>query len=586
MASKGKEAKSAEEAVDGSNKMAGKCFVLYMFVLFFPGCLGTFDLNPLQIQYVADHMTTEECIKLLKELKKPPKPKSVDVVKRDVGGAEDISTLDSCTESLLTWNDKDGNGHTFYGLAVSLKNIGRPDLGKKLSRMVYKEKADAVKRTFLDDPFQELIHTGSPLLEESPPAYPTPHYVEPVAWTSFHTVAVIFMSILGLGLIVGSFMFFCPKRCAPCGRIYEDIRKWYYIHIAGIDIPEMEKRQSQVTSLKSKRTSQNKLAEAGDSESQETLLGSRHTLVNDIGIITLREGVNPTSGSGDGDKLDRGSVESLTEETLSRGEIEKRCSQDSESIAYTSATSNDKLKEMKERKLGGEGTSDVGGEIDESSSQESLVGSDGTINNGLREMKDNKYGGDESSDRRGEKDESSSQESLVGSDGTINNGLREMKDNKYGGDESSDRRGEINERWSQESLVGSDGTIKNGLREMKENKYGGDESLDLRGEIDERWSQQSTVGSDGTLLDGLREMEEQERQLSFTRIQKKIQNEHDGAVEAQSQVSGSRRNLMDQFGGLGMRVSYASPSRIMRTSELTVSNVEQRNSQLARSNVA
>ncbi len=53
-------------------------------------------------------------------------------------------------------------------MTLRLKQIEREDLADFLSKTVMKEKSDAVKRTFLDDPMKDLIARNSPMLMESP----------------------------------------------------------------------------------------------------------------------------------------------------------------------------------------------------------------------------------------------------------------------------------------------------------------------------------------------------------------------------------------------------------------------------------
>ena len=165
------------------------------------GVKSTFDVNVHEIQYVADHVTSTQCRHLLDELYKT----------RRVTESErptDTRTRDRhipCIVQLLKWNEQDGSKHSFHGLADALRKIGRADLSGKLSRKVYGEKVSAVKEAFLDDPFKGLVHTGSPLLEESQSGevYTAPS--RPAGWTAIHTLSVVCIAatvMLGAGVLV------------------------------------------------------------------------------------------------------------------------------------------------------------------------------------------------------------------------------------------------------------------------------------------------------------------------------------------------------------------------------------------------
>ena len=52
-------------------------------------------------------------------------------------------------------------------MSLRLKELGHKELAGKLTEKVFHEKAEKVQKDFLNDPFKGLIHTNSPLLEES-----------------------------------------------------------------------------------------------------------------------------------------------------------------------------------------------------------------------------------------------------------------------------------------------------------------------------------------------------------------------------------------------------------------------------------
>ncbi len=158
---------------------------------------GTFDLNDQELEMVADHLTQGECRRLVEALHM--KHFRLD---HSVSGLHEPNT--SCIELLFRWNTHEGLKNSFLDLPLRLREIGRPNLAARLSTMVYHEKSEEVKLSLLNDPFKDLVHTDSPLLEESPPGehnIPAPPTMNTV-WTGWHTFCVILM-LFSVLVIVG-----------------------------------------------------------------------------------------------------------------------------------------------------------------------------------------------------------------------------------------------------------------------------------------------------------------------------------------------------------------------------------------------
>ncbi|XP_054720854.1 uncharacterized protein LOC129230477 [Uloborus diversus] len=125
-------------------------------------CRATFDINPQQLQMVADSLKMNECRKLSESLHQQE-------FKMDHDPTGNLEPKDvSCLRLLEHWNTHEGKDETFHQLALRLRQLGRKDIADRLSESVSDEKVHEVRETFLDDPFKSRIHTNSPLLQESP----------------------------------------------------------------------------------------------------------------------------------------------------------------------------------------------------------------------------------------------------------------------------------------------------------------------------------------------------------------------------------------------------------------------------------
>ena len=131
--------------------------VLILFVLKF--CLSTTDINIHQLQMVADHLEPAECRQLVEALHEH----KTFLEKQPTGEAEPNKP---CIFLLLRWDRTEGHGKTFNDLALRLSQIGRGDLANKLSKSIYNEESDELKRTFLGQPFKKNIPKNSFLLAQ------------------------------------------------------------------------------------------------------------------------------------------------------------------------------------------------------------------------------------------------------------------------------------------------------------------------------------------------------------------------------------------------------------------------------------
>ncbi|GFN76731.1 hypothetical protein PoB_000323700 [Plakobranchus ocellatus] len=130
---------------------------------------GMLDLNPSQIQYVADHLTYRKCLHLIETLHE----KGFWLKEQWEGSTPSVfmqrADFDRpCVIQLTNWCNGPGRNMTFDFLALRLEEIGLKKVARTLSRKVFHETAEQLHRYFLDDPFEEMIPTRSAMLGKPP----------------------------------------------------------------------------------------------------------------------------------------------------------------------------------------------------------------------------------------------------------------------------------------------------------------------------------------------------------------------------------------------------------------------------------
>ena len=186
---------------------------------------------------IADHLNQSEC----RELSEALKMKHFRLEHPLTGDGEpDVP----CIELLRHWDRHEGKHKTFQDLALRLTEMNRKDLADKLSNTVYKEKSDAVKRLFLDDPFKKIIHTNSPLLVEASTKMQMTSLPEPTSddWSTLETVSVICLFISCICIYGMIFKHFVLKYhdCSFVQSKYTKLREHFYASTVGIKAPEDE----------------------------------------------------------------------------------------------------------------------------------------------------------------------------------------------------------------------------------------------------------------------------------------------------------------------------------------------------------
>ena len=108
---------------------------------------ATFDMNIHQMMMVSDHLTVDECRRLSEGLHMTHYQ-----TEHPLTGKNESNV--PCLDLLLHWDRNEGRGKTFLDLALRLKQIGRAELASKLSKSVYHEQSEGVRKYFLAMPFR------------------------------------------------------------------------------------------------------------------------------------------------------------------------------------------------------------------------------------------------------------------------------------------------------------------------------------------------------------------------------------------------------------------------------------------------
>jgi hypothetical protein len=145
--------------------------IIFMFKISFLS--ATFDLNQHHLQYIADNLSNNECVKLLGMLEINADDANADInnelgmffkkwtrltvtttatttattISTTVNSTKDSRT---CFEKLVDWNTKDGNKKTFHHLKRQLEMMNRYDIAHKLSKLVNNEVVHDLKYFFFD----------------------------------------------------------------------------------------------------------------------------------------------------------------------------------------------------------------------------------------------------------------------------------------------------------------------------------------------------------------------------------------------------------------------------------------------------
>lgn len=188
---------------------------------------GIIDMNIHELQFISDHLTIRECAMLVTALQtntwELPKNINRTVVKRTESPVP-------CLVLLISYDQNKGKHKTFHDLSRRLHQIGRKDLADKLSRMIFQKKAEDIKKSYLNDPFRNLINptpifvkivTGEGASEKKSEEIPHSNTKPKIKETNFWSTIIMMFSVV----TVLSLLFMITSLCVTGCPVY--IRSFY-----------------------------------------------------------------------------------------------------------------------------------------------------------------------------------------------------------------------------------------------------------------------------------------------------------------------------------------------------------------------
>lgn len=166
---------------------------------------STIDMNIPEFQYIADHLTLEECVKLVAALHfvSYELPAAFSAAERKV--PEDVP----CINLLINWNSGkeqwEGRGKTHEEVEHRLRQIGKINLADWLGKTVFHQLAKDINDSLINDQtFNSNISTNFPLTakiyqDKEPPS-------DEEEWTAYDSI--LWVMLVGLTL---SSLFVCYK---------------------------------------------------------------------------------------------------------------------------------------------------------------------------------------------------------------------------------------------------------------------------------------------------------------------------------------------------------------------------------------
>lgn len=196
------------------------------------------DLNPQQIQFVADHLTYQKCLQLISALGQKGywlKEQEEDETTSPAMQPLHDDAHQPCVDQLTNWCNGPGRDMTYDFLDLRLREIGYKSVADTLSQKVLHETSEQLHRYFLDDPFKKLIPTRSIMVDKPVPTShlaPAPDAEDKqeslfIAVTILGTICITFCSCIGVcwacpGLGRQVCRRACPVMCSSCYEVALD----------------------------------------------------------------------------------------------------------------------------------------------------------------------------------------------------------------------------------------------------------------------------------------------------------------------------------------------------------------------------
>lgn len=165
-----------------------KTHVLIIYLITNIHC--TIDMNIPEFEYIANHLSPEECRELIASLyfESYELPESLSTARKKV--PEDVS----CIDLLIKWNSGEekweGRGKTHVDVAHRLRQIGQFDLADWLGTTVFNQLIDDIQNCLFNDTYFENIHKmKTKVYVDKKPCYKN-------EWAMFDTI--LWLALFGL----------------------------------------------------------------------------------------------------------------------------------------------------------------------------------------------------------------------------------------------------------------------------------------------------------------------------------------------------------------------------------------------------
>ncbi|KAK9877818.1 hypothetical protein WA026_020053 [Henosepilachna vigintioctopunctata] len=210
-------------------------------------CFATIDINSSELKYLSDHLTSEECRKLVAAAHFNSYDLPTALSEAELKISKDLS----CFELLLHWNSSPGEG----------KGRSHELLERRLRQLDKKELADWLGNKVFDQVGKDLSHAlGDEFSTEGNDTFaledlielPTEKYEDPTEWTPMDSVLFAILSILVFATTTVVCLSFCmyiikkfkAKRKQKSSTKYENQELLYYSSSESIESPDVMTSES------------------------------------------------------------------------------------------------------------------------------------------------------------------------------------------------------------------------------------------------------------------------------------------------------------------------------------------------------
>lgn len=169
---------------------------------------STIDINAGELQYIADHLTLEECRTLVAaaHFKSYEKPNALDQAERKIPKDE------SCIDLLYHWNSIEGKGETHEELEHRLRQMQKYELADWLGRTVFNKLVEDSNRSLEIGLEKFATEESTSEIDQIAPSLAPVIEPEESSWTLIDSF--LWALIIGLILVISGLCFIvCWNAC-------------------------------------------------------------------------------------------------------------------------------------------------------------------------------------------------------------------------------------------------------------------------------------------------------------------------------------------------------------------------------------